>query len=377
MKIDQNMLMYEKNSCNDTDVLRKKIEAGCNLIRGKTFVHTAPHHDDIILSYHAYVMRNLAYNKNHIIYLTSGFNGVDNAYIVRIAKKVDMQLIDRALKYSYLQVIELFATAFHEKNDEQMKLLEICIFIHGVMDIFTCRQREQIIDCINSLIVSCGLRVQIKKDIELVQELKGWIRESESDRKWMISKGNLEGIKHFRSTFYAAHEDVFDEAMKLDLERLVDYFNSVQPDIITVALDPCGIGPKNHFTSLQLIAAALKRLEKKDIKILGYRNVWSNFELQETSIIIPVTQSETDEVKSIFVNCFRTQKNTLFFGDDIDGMFVDQAQQIQKNQWQQVKELCDNDLQIAELQQAVGAIFLKELTLDELVTFIDGCSLIA
>ncbi len=63
--------------------LYKKIELGCAPILGKTILHTAPHHDDILLGYFPYAVRNLQGNDNHVLYITSGANGVSDQYLAQ------------------------------------------------------------------------------------------------------------------------------------------------------------------------------------------------------------------------------------------------------------------------------------------------------
>lgn len=356
-------------------LLQQKIEAGCALILQKTILHTAPHHDDIVLSYHAYVVRNLAGNNNHVVYATSGSHGVSDQFIVKVVRPIDQAIIAAARQLSYQQVLQEFVRAYHSQNSEQMLMCSMYMMVQFVAEIFACCDHDAIERRLHWLLVVCSSNKQSVQDIELVQELKGRIRESESDRKWMLCKGNIEQIEHFRASFYHADEHIFADAMESDIQRFVKYVDTIQPDIITVALDPQDIGPKNHFTTLQLIAAALERSQHENIEILGYRNIWSNFEVQDVSMIIPVTQSELNAMKSVFLNCFATQKTTLFFGTDIDGTFVDQAEQIQKIQWRQVqaslKQDCDQQ-KLADVQDAVGAIFLKKLTIDELVWIARG-----
>ncbi len=69
---------------------------------GLTILHTAPHHDDIMLSYHPIAVALLANNQNHIAYATSGFNAVTNAYI---QDSIDAGEHDEAerLLFGYLQ----------------------------------------------------------------------------------------------------------------------------------------------------------------------------------------------------------------------------------------------------------------------------------
>ena len=351
-------------------LLQQKIEDGCAPIIGKKILHTAPHHDDIVLSYHAYAIKNLVNNENHILYVTSGYNGVSDEFIARVVRKVDRTIIAAAIKLSYQQILQLFVQAYHDKNKQQMFVCKMYMMVQFVAEIFGCQDSQAITDRLNWLTVYFSSKKQDVQEIGLIQELKARIRESESDRKWMVCKGDVNNVQHFRAEFYGTDLTNFDRAMQADIDRLVSYLDTIKPDIITVALDPCGIGPKNHFITLQLIVAALHRSQHTNVEILGYRNVWSNFELHETSLIIPVTQSEIDQMKTIFSNCFATQKSTLFFGTDIDGNFADQAEQIQKIQLQQVQEVLGGDFENNQkliMQNYVGAIFMKKLTIGELV----------
>lgn len=355
-------------------LLQQKIEAGITPIIGKKILHTAPHHDDIVLSYHTYAIKNLADNENHILYATSGFNGVSDEFIARVVRKIDRTTLAAAIKLSYEQILQQFVQAYYDKNKQQMFVCKMYMMVQFVAEIFGCQNSDAIIDRLNWLTVFFSSKKQDVQEIGLIQELKARIRESEADRKWMVCKGDVNNIQHFRAEFYGTDVTTFDRAMAIDIDRLVSYLDTIKPDIITVALDPCGIGPKNHFITLQLIVAALHRSQHANVEILGYRNVWSNFELHQASIIIPVTQPEIDQMKTIFLNCFITQKSTMFFGTDIDGNFADQAEQIQKIQWQQVQEVLGKDIENNQkliMKNYVGAIFMKKLTIDELINIVN------
>lgn len=361
MKLDQQTLVHEK------------IKAGCTRFVGKTILHTAPHHDDILLGYHTYAMQLLSGNTNHILYATSGYNGVRDEYVAKMIRGLDDSIIATAMNMSYEQLLHRFAQAYTAHASKEMLLLTQYMIIQFVADIFGCRTNEAIADRLNLLTVYFSSKNQGLHEIELVQELKGRIRESEADRKWMISKGCIENINHFRALFYQASEQTFQQALQADVDRLSRYLEAVKPDIITIALDPQGIGPKNHFTTLQLITRALQQSQLKNVEILGYRNIWSNFELQEASLIIPVTQKNIDEMKSIFINCFATQKSTIFMGTDIDGNFADQAEQLQKIQLQQVQQaLPTQDYHDVIIKEHVGAIFMKKLKVDKLTDIVNS-----
>ena len=85
-------------ACADTR-MKAKIAQGLSgsQCRGRSIVHTAPHHDDIMLSYHAAMHSMLGRpenrqhsaalgekvngNKNYFAYLTSGFHSVNDWYV--------------------------------------------------------------------------------------------------------------------------------------------------------------------------------------------------------------------------------------------------------------------------------------------------------
>lgn len=356
--------------------LQEKIAAGCKKISGKTIVHTAPHHDDILLSYHAYAIRFLADNQNHVAYITSGSNGVSDSFVISMLDKVRLELCEQVIQSSYFDSIKLFAQQYHDHKYEQLEQCRVLIFIHILTEIFDCYNADELIDHIHSLQNYFDLKESGRKDSSVVVQLKERIRESESECKWMISKGDNHNITHLRSTFYHADTYVAKQAMELDIQKLTAYLDRVRPDIITVALDLCGIGPKTHFQSLQMIAQALDRSSHKNIQILGYRNVWSSFDIDVASIIVPVTEQEIVAMESIFAYCFATQKNIIFAGTDADGDFAAQVRYIQEVQWQQVQKRLGSDFmlhdEILKLSQFAGAIFLQELTLDELLTIADN-----
>jgi len=357
--------------------LQEKIAAGSKKISGKTIVHTAPHHDDILLSYHAYAIRLLADNQNHVAYITSGSNGVSDSFVVRMLNKVNRDLIEQAIfeqvvESSYVQSIRQFAQLYHDHKYDQLEQCRLFIFIHILTEVFDCYKADDLMDHIHSLQNYFESKRSGNKDSFVVIQLKERIRESESECKWIISKGDNHNITHLRSTFYHADAHVAEQAMESDIQKFTAYLDCVQPDIVTVALDLCGIGPKTHFQSLQIIAKALDRSSHKNIQILGYRNVWSSFDVAQASIIVPVTEQEIVAMESIFTHCFATQKNTIFAGTDADGDFAEQVRYIQQVQWRQVQKNLGsyfmlND-EIFKLSQFVGAIFLQDLTLDELLT---------
>lgn len=274
--------------------LEQKIEAGLAPIKDKIILHTAPHHDDILLGYFPYVMRNLKANENHVLYISSGSNGVSDQHLSEKFPHLKIESLDSATK----------------------------------------------------------------------RELKFAIREAESEKKWSLCADNKIQIKHLRAEFYDVQNVInYDEfslksAMERDIHRIVKYLQKIKPDIITMLVDPVGIGPVTHYRSQQVLTAAIAQLGRSDISIIGYRNVWSSFTLEEASMIMPVTQDELDKIEQIFTNCFATQNKTMIL--DEDG-FAQQTIHIQKMQLQQVETLLNK-----QVKNAAGALFLQKLFIKDL-----------
>lgn len=280
----------------------QKLAAGRNKITEKVILHTAPHHDDILLGYFPYALRNIAGNQNHVLYVTSGANGVSDHYLA-------------------------------EHLGMSKKKLEVY-------------------------------------DGAAQQEIKYRLREAESEKKWLLCAGDAVAIKHLRAEFYEQVDAAGSaRAMQRDIARVVDYLHDVQPDIITMLVDPVGIGPSTHHRSQQVLTAAIAQWQSKmsspsSVTMLGYRNIWSSFSLHEASMIISVTQTELDYVEAIFNTCFATQKQKFIMSESSDGHqgqtmqnFAQQASYIQHMQLQQLQALVPE----SNLTGMAGAIFLQEL----------------
>ena len=297
-----------------TQDIEQKIQAGQRSIKGATILHTAPHHDDILLGYFPYALRNLPGNTNHVLYITSGANGVSDMYLTE-----------------HLSV---------SKQDIQ------------------------------------------SRDAEHTQELKYRLRELESEKKWLLCAGDAMTVKHLRAEFYEQVDNAarLASAMQRDVQRIVDYLQIVQPDIITMLVDPIDIGPSTHHRSQKVMTQAIAQWQAlkncssqsgddRTVTILGYRNIWSSFSLEQASMIIPVTPAELKQTESVFAHCFATQKNKFILDpaclNDLSGEpdmknFAQQTTQIQKLQLQQLVAALPQSNQ-SQLNKMAGAIFLQEL----------------
>ena len=334
--------------------LEQKIEQGMMQCAGKTIVHTAPHHDDIILGYHPYVTNLLHRNNNHMLYMTNGFHGVSDEYLKDLILQCvlyDQTVLEKmVLQNFYQQLIQVFAQAFHEHHEIGMQQARHYIFLKIVAEVFGCTTPDQLAEQLRCL--QDGVQ-----DVQKIDVVKGRLRQSESDSKWMIAQGHCSNVTHFGA---ACYEDDSYAAFEADVECLAIYFRDIKPDLVTVALDLCGIGPASHFMSLQVIAKALQLYGNEAVEIIGYRNVWSNFTISKTSMIVPVTQQEIEAMQSVFAGCFATQKNPLFPCPGYDGPFSDMVAQNLQQQGDDIALLLGKD-------KDCDYLFLQKLTLNELL----------
>ena len=91
-----------------------KIDGGLSHVSDTVFLHTEPHHDDIMLAYlaHIYHLVRDATNVHYFANLTSGFTSVSNAYMLSQVKKLE--------KYSGdLELRRRHAEGFFDPSDVQ------------------------------------------------------------------------------------------------------------------------------------------------------------------------------------------------------------------------------------------------------------------
>lgn len=233
-----------------------KIYAGTQKLVGKKIIHTAPHHDDILLGYFPYLMNNLTGNEHHVIYMTSGAHGVSDQFL---------------------------------SQHQAMSLQQLNQLDHAAKDL-----------------------------------LKGQIRKSEADAKWRMIEQQYPdsnvSVNHLDCQFYTGGSS------ELDITRLFDYFVATRPDIITVLVDHLDCGPATHHTAAEIIFAAIGRYKNylvqaglnDDCMVIGYRNIWSSFSVDQASMIFPVQQAQLELVEAIFLQCFGSQHTQLMLSDDCD-----------------------------------------------------------
>jgi len=384
-KINQKPAVLIDKVCKQMD---SKIQDGVGLVEDETFMHTAPHHDDIMLGFWPYMVHLVRNPKNkHIFnYMTSGFTAVTNKYVfgllVSLNNYIDTPLFSRLMGEGYFDPVNkngrngdvsqyLDGIVAHNRTireeAESKRLLRNLIFLFEE-DSFN-HLKDRIVEMINYF----KTQYPGKKDIHHIQQLKGMIREWEADLLWAYLGFNCQSVNHLRLGFYKG--DIFTEEpdIQRDVQPILDLIEKIRPTVITVALDPEGSGPDTHYKVLQAITEALKMYEERhgtaNIKIWGYRNVWYRFHPAEATTYVPVSLNSFASLHQAFMNCFGSQRSASFPSYEFDGPFSRLAQQIMVDQYQQVKTCLGDDYFLQNdhprLRAAHGFNFLKKMTLEE------------
>jgi glucosamine-6-phosphate deaminase len=367
------------------------LQAGHAPVENKTLLHTAPHHDDIILAYLPYVTNAVRRRstKHCFAYMTSGFTAVTNSYMYSVVS----DLLER-LKHGAFR--DVLTPDFFEADNVLARRVDTTHYLQGVarhhteimqeataqrllrnlIELLEDDNLENIQQRLAELCNYFSTQYPGKKDIALVQQLKGRMREWESDLKWAYYGFTGEWVRHLRLGFYKG--DIFTEVPTVDrdVRPIVDLVEEIAPDIVTVAFDPEGSGPDTHYKVLQAVSHALKMYEdhtdRHDVKVLGYRNVWFKFHPAEANLYVPTSLTHMNDMEDCFDTCFATQRTASFPSYQHDGPFSKLARKTWAKQYQQIRTFLGPDFFVKHddhgMRAACGMVYLREMNLAEFYT---------
>ncbi|MBP1668415.1 MAG: glucosamine/galactosamine-6-phosphate isomerase [Bacteroidetes bacterium] len=366
--------------------LAGKIEKGLALYGNERFLHTAPHHDDIELAYFPllhHLVRS-ATIENHFCYCTSGFTAVTNQYVLDC-----LEYLMKLLSSGDLEKSKSFSSLAEADKGQD----DITGYLNGIalqdmeMQHFHRAARltrlffqdlksddpKNLYTFLSDLVTLLKTIEPGRKEPELVQTIKGWLREFEAELVWAHFGIDMDHVSHLRLHFYSG--DIFPEYPDFDQDvmPIVRLLERIKPTVVTLALDPEGSGPDTHYKTLIAIAEAIDKYmdthADKKIRIWGYRNVWSRWQLHEVNTIIPVSLNSFAVLHNMFTSCFQSQKSASFPSYELDGTFSELAQKIWVEQHNQLVNLLGKeyfyDSTSPMLRRAYGAIFLKDMSYDE------------
>ena len=373
--------------------LAGKIENGVRVYKNKCFLHTEPHHDDIMLGYFAEAVRHFrrATNVHHFATLTSGFTSVTNEFmrdqIVSLRRFLVTADFRALLEQGYFAVGDgtgrnrdvwqyLDGVAARDEDEKAegcaRRMLRNLIELFG--EDFLKDMDRRILELEEYFVTT----YPGEKDPPHIQKLKGMCREWEAECLWGYYGWQCQNVRHLRLGFYTG--DIFTEepTMAKDVPPIVAELKRIDPDIVTVAFDPEASGPDTHYKVMQAISEAirvhLKTSGKRGLRIWGYRNVWFRFDTCEANVFVPVTLAMFSTMHDAFMNAFITQKDASFPSPEHDGPFSQLAQRIQVEQYRKIKTCLGREWfyshPSALIRATRGLVFLRDMSPEE---FFDSC----
>ena len=370
------------------EATKKKIEAGNKKEQNQTFLHTGPHHDDIMLGIFPCIIPQLRItsNKFHFAVFTSGFTAVTNIMLQNLLEetlnhieqdKINMieypDFFDQGYKYKFDKDVSHYLDKIAAK-DEAGKLRGICHrMIRVMVHIYRLKSREELTDRIKKNIELLKSSYSGEKNSPDIQKLKGMLREYEEELVWAHYGVKVQDIEHLRLGFYTG--DIFtpQPQSERDVDPIIDMLRRVKPTIVSLAFDPEGSGPDTHYKVLQALAEALRQWKKETdtsaLRIIGYRNVWFRFHPADANIFTPVSLNSMAILDRSFMNCYISQVDASFPSYELDGPFSDLSQQIWVEQFKRVQLILGKDFfyqhESPKIRATHGMIFHKEMKVDE------------
>jgi len=397
---------FVKKTCTG---LKRKINRGLENYSGKTFLHTSPHPDDALLGLFPFINQHSGdKTTNHFFAtMTSGSNTVQNDYFLVLLNNLE-QCLDSILPLSFDQdkdVSDYISALIQNSNELKIRALSSRLLRNFIKFMNLNLHDKDLINLIKTKIIEIrGLIAQGLKD-SFILDLKGGIREWEEDLVW----GNLgfgrSNVSHLNLGFYSSKDKNIE--FERDVKPVLNLIEKVQPDIITVALDPKNGGHPTHYKVRQIITQALKvysesvqmdstssprtdssktvrpehvegsleRSGKKPIEIWGYNNVWFKFSPAQANLYLTATSDDFVALNSIFCNCYRSQVAAAVPSPEHDGPFSELMQKIMFDQFRTIYSCLGADYfeknADRRIVAAKGLMFVRSMTVDELIKIYD------
>lgn len=369
--------------------LRQKIEAGTAVQHDATFLHTEPHHDDLILGCMPLIVRHIREHSTRHFFttFTSGFTAVTNEFMLGQLRKLREFL--RSVRFT-----KLYDEGYFKPSDATSRDADVWHYLDGVaadsraiqddaemrrlyrnlFELHDTNDRAVVRIHLDKLIGYFESSYPGKKDPAEIQRLKGMCREWEAECLWGYFGWKGESVRHLRLGFYTGEIFTGEPTLERDVAPVVELLREVNPDIVTLALDPEASGPDTHYKVLQAISEALHLYQaetgRNEITILGYRNVWYRFHPAEADLIVPVSLNMFALQQSAFLHTFISQKDASFPSYEHDGPFSELAQKIQVDQYRMITTCLGSEYlhehPSALIRATRGFVFLKKMTLAEL-----------
>ena len=384
-----------------------KLWRGARFFENEVIYHTGPHHDDIMLGLMPFINRQLRTptNQVHFAIMTSGYHSVTDEFLQKALEdtldylhqgRIQMVLypdfFERGYRFKQEKDIHHYLDNVARKNPDEMhrgfchRILRDAVGLWGLKSVADVEARFT--TEIENL--KAG-----KPNSPELQKLKGEIREFEEELVWAYAGTALDHIHHLRLGLYESKSEVpepvegptnnepalrraqgpWSPNRQRDVEPILNQLRVLKPTVITVAIDSEGQGPNTHYKVMQSIAEAVRlwgeEADLSQLRIFGYRNVWSTFHPAEANVYVSVSLNAFAVFEKAFRDSYLTQYKAEFPNPDFDGPFSELAEQIWVKNYKDIQFILgknyfyENDHPL--IRATHGLIFLKEMDAKEFV----------
>jgi glucosamine-6-phosphate deaminase len=367
----------------------EKIQRGIDVPDNQRILHTAPHHDDIELAYFP-LLHHLVRspnNENYFVYCTSGFTAVTNFYVTERLENLQMLLASGRIADEQKRLADfgnaqdditgyLNGIALQEEDIQHFHISTRLtrLFLNHLKS----NDLKKLSSYIGELLTQLQAIEPGRSEPSIFHLIKGWLREYEAELVWAYFGIDMDHVSHLRLPFYSAN--IFPEYPNIeqDVMPIVALLEKIKPTIITLALDPEGSGPDTHYKTLIALSEAIDRYvaihPEMNIRIWGYRNIWSRYALTEISTVVPVSLNSFAVLHNMFNSCFLSQKSASFPSYELDGTFSELAQKIWVGQLNHLIDLLGKEFFYGStnplFRRSYGAIYLKDMSYREFTDYL-------
>ncbi len=371
-----------------TESIIEKMNKGMRREENQVFLHTGPHHDDIMLGILPFIANHIrvASNEFHFAVLTSGFTAVTNRFVADLLAESKKFLDDGLVQM--VNYPDFFSIGYKLKSDKDVyhylnkvaagepheRRRGVCHrVVRALVQIYNIKNVEQLRDVINEVLTILRKSYDGEKNPPKIQQLKGMIREFEEELVWAHYGSQVKNVRHLRLGFYQG--DIFTEQpeQERDVLPILEMFRELKPTVLSLTFDPEGSGPDTHYKVLQATADALRlwknETDLSNLRVWGYRNVWYRFHPAEANVIFPVSLNAMAAMNNAFTHCYVSQVAASFPSYELNGKFSDLAQKIWVEQLKDIQLLLGKNYfylnSHPKIRATHGLLYLREMSVDE------------
>ncbi len=369
--------------------IETKLWRGVKPLENEVIYHTGPHHDDIMLGIMPFINRQLRTPSNqvHFAIMTSGYHSVTDAFLLQalvdtlgFLRRGLIQMVnypdffEQGYRFKQEKDIHHYLDNVARRNPVEMRRGFCHRILRDAVGLWQLKSVKEVETCFETEIRNLQ---EGQPNSQEINQLKGDIREFEEELVWAYAGTALDHIHHLRLGFYG-HEDDFPNRER-DVEPILKQLRELRPTVITVAIDSEGQGPNTHYKVMQSIAEALRlwneEADLKNLKVFGYRNVWSTFHPAEANVYVPVSLNAFAVFEKAFKDSYLTQVKAEFPNPDFDGPFSELAEQIWVKQLKDIQLVLGKDFFYENAHPLIrathGLIFMKQMNVIEFLALAD------